>query len=161
MAVSKFYKTIKEVNIGAFPLRPKDVENRNFWRISLMNLYIPNHTRPLLMSYRKGCVCRGGQSCTYWIGERRQQAVSSVYGRNCNLVLFRKTVPNDHRPARSSLLHAIHQRKGIRDVYEIVKVRTITGKEAKQTDEDDADSKALRLALNCGMSASNTQNSNR
>lgn len=26
--VSKFYKTIKEVNIGAFPLRPKDVENR-------------------------------------------------------------------------------------------------------------------------------------
>ena len=31
--------------------------------------------------------------------------------------------------------------------YEIVKVRTITGKEAKQTDEDDADSKALRLAF--------------
>lgn len=27
--VSKFYKTIEEVNIGAFPLRPKDVENRN------------------------------------------------------------------------------------------------------------------------------------
>ena len=26
--VAKFYKTIKEVNIGAFPLRPKDVENR-------------------------------------------------------------------------------------------------------------------------------------
>lgn len=27
--VSKFYKTIEEVNIGAFPLRPKDVENRD------------------------------------------------------------------------------------------------------------------------------------
>ena len=27
--VSKFYKTIGEVNIGAFPLRPKDEENRN------------------------------------------------------------------------------------------------------------------------------------
>lgn len=27
--VSKFYKSIGEVNIGAFPLRPKDVENRN------------------------------------------------------------------------------------------------------------------------------------
>ena len=26
--VSKFYKTIEEVNIGAFPLRPKDTENR-------------------------------------------------------------------------------------------------------------------------------------
>lgn len=26
--VSKFYKSIEEVNIGAFPLRPKDVENR-------------------------------------------------------------------------------------------------------------------------------------
>lgn len=29
VAVSKFYKTIGEVNIGAFPLRPKDVENRD------------------------------------------------------------------------------------------------------------------------------------
>ena len=27
--VSKFYKTIDEVNIGAFPLRPKDAENRD------------------------------------------------------------------------------------------------------------------------------------
>ena len=27
--VSKFYQTIKEVNIGAFPLRPKDTENRS------------------------------------------------------------------------------------------------------------------------------------
>ena len=26
--MSKFYKTIEEVNIGAFPLRPKDIENR-------------------------------------------------------------------------------------------------------------------------------------
>lgn len=26
--VSKFYQTIKEVNIGAFPLRPNDNENR-------------------------------------------------------------------------------------------------------------------------------------
>lgn len=36
---------------------------------------------------------------------------------------------------------------GVRDVYEIVKVRTITSKEAKQTDRDDAESKALRLAF--------------
>lgn len=27
--VSKFYKSIEEVNIGAFPLRPKDIENRD------------------------------------------------------------------------------------------------------------------------------------
>lgn len=27
--VSKFYKTIEDVNIGAFPLRPKDIENRD------------------------------------------------------------------------------------------------------------------------------------
>ena len=37
--------------------------------------------------------------------------------------------------------------QGVRDVYEITKVRTITGKEAKQTDNEDADSKALRLAF--------------
>lgn len=36
---------------------------------------------------------------------------------------------------------------GVRDVYEITKMPTITGKEAKQTDEDDAGSKALRLAF--------------
>lgn len=28
VAVSKFYRTIKEENIGAFPLRPKDKDNR-------------------------------------------------------------------------------------------------------------------------------------
>ena len=37
--------------------------------------------------------------------------------------------------------------QGVRDVYEITKVRTITGQEAKQTDEADADDKALRLAF--------------
>lgn len=37
--------------------------------------------------------------------------------------------------------------KGIQDVYEIVKVRTITNKEAKQIDEKDADSETLRLAF--------------
>lgn len=36
---------------------------------------------------------------------------------------------------------------GVRDVYEITKMPTITGKEAKQTDEDDAGTKALRLAF--------------
>lgn len=37
--------------------------------------------------------------------------------------------------------------EGVRDVYEIIKVRTITSKEAKNTNEDDAESKALRLAF--------------
>lgn len=36
--MSRFYKSIKEVNIGAFPLRPKDKENRNFYNTSLPNL---------------------------------------------------------------------------------------------------------------------------
>ncbi len=37
--------------------------------------------------------------------------------------------------------------EGVRDVYEITKVRTITSKEAKITNEDDTESKALRLAF--------------
>ena len=37
--------------------------------------------------------------------------------------------------------------EGVRDVYEITKVHTITGKETKNTDTDDAESKALRLAF--------------
>ena len=37
--------------------------------------------------------------------------------------------------------------QGVRDVYEITRVRTITSKEAKQTDKEDADSKSLRLAF--------------
>lgn len=37
--------------------------------------------------------------------------------------------------------------QGVRDVYEITKMRIVTGKEAKQTDEDDAGCKALRLAF--------------
>ncbi len=36
---------------------------------------------------------------------------------------------------------------GARDVYEITKMRIVTGKEAKQTDEDNAGTKALSLAF--------------
>lgn len=37
--------------------------------------------------------------------------------------------------------------EGVRDMYEITKVCTITSKEAKITNEDDTESKALRLAF--------------
>ncbi len=36
--MSRFYKSIKEVNIGAFPLRPKDKETENFYNTSFAEL---------------------------------------------------------------------------------------------------------------------------
>ena len=37
--------------------------------------------------------------------------------------------------------------QGIRDVYEIIKIRTITSKEAKQTEVEDTENNFLRLAF--------------
>lgn len=45
--VSKFYKTIDEVNIGAFPLRPKDVENRDLLIQFIKSLITKNSTEIL------------------------------------------------------------------------------------------------------------------
>ena len=148
VAVSKFYKTIKEVNIGAFPLRPKDVENRKLLENFIDELI---HTK----SYetighvipQKGAYVEVGYRVLIGLVKEDNRLFQAFMDGTATLYYSGKQFPTTIALQDLHIFMPYIKGKGIRDVYEIVKVRTITGKEAKQTDEDDADSKALRLAF--------------
>lgn len=145
--LSRFYKSIEEVNIGAFPLRPKDQENRKLLEQFIKKLIktqsaeiiskvipqkgsvveIPNRvliglvTPSLRKNYNKSFEI--GEADLYYTGPKFPSTIS---------------------------LHNLHyfipyfKGKGVRDVYEITQIRTIKGSEAKQRDAVGDD---LRLAF--------------
>lgn len=148
VAVSKFYKTIKEVNIGAFPLRPKDVENRKLLENFIDELiHTKSYETIAHVIPQKGAYVEVGNRVLIGLVKEDNRLFQAFMDGTATLYYSGKQFPTTIALQDLHFFMPYIKGKGIRDVYEIVKVRTITGKEAKQTDEDDADSKALRLAF--------------
>lgn len=148
VAVSKFYKTIKEVNIGAFPLRPKDVENRKLLENFIDELiHTKSYETIAHVIPQKGAYVEVGNRVLIGLVKEDNRLFQAFMDGTATLYYSGKQFPTTIALQDLHFFTPYIKGKGIRDVYEIVKVRTITGKEAKQTDEDDADSKALRLAF--------------
>ena len=148
VAVSKFYKTIKEVNIGAFPLRPKDVENRKLLENFIDELiHTKSYETIAHVIPQKGAYVEVGNRILIGLVKEDNRLFQAFMDGTATLYYSGKQFPTTIALQDLHFFMPYIKGKGIRDVYEIVKVRTITGKEAKQTDEDDADSKALRLAF--------------
>lgn len=148
VAVSKFYKTIKEVNIGAFPLRPKDVENRKLLENFIDELiHTKSYETIAHVIPQKGAYVDVGNRVLIGLVKEDNRLFQAFMDGTATLYYSGKQFPTTIALQDLHFFMPYIKGKGIRDVYEIVKVRTITGKEAKQTDEDDADSKALRLAF--------------
>ena len=148
VAVSKFYKTIKEVNIGAFPLRPKDVENRKLLENFIDELiHTKSYETIAHVIPQKGAYVEVGNRVLIGLVKEDNRLFQAFMDGTATLYYSGKQFPTTIALQDLHFFMPYIKGKGICDVYEIVKVRTITGKEAKQTDEDDADSKALRLAF--------------
>lgn len=148
VAVSKFYTTIKEVNIGAFPLRPKDVENRKLLENFIDELiHTKSYETIAHVIPQKGAYVEVGNRVLIGLVKEDNRLFQAFMDGTATLYYSGKQFPTTIALQDLHFFMPYIKGKGIRDVYEIVKVRTITGKEAKQTDEDDADSKALRLAF--------------
>lgn len=148
VALSKFYKTIKEVNIGAFPLRPKDVENRKLLENFIDELiHTKSYETIAHVIPQKGAYVEVGNRVLIGLVKEDKRLFQAFMDGTATLYYSGKQFPTTIALQDLHFFMPYIKGKGIRDVYEIVKVRTITGKEAKQTDEDDADSKALRLAF--------------
>lgn len=148
VAVSKFYKTIKEVNIGAFPLRPKDVENRKLLENFIDELiHTKSYETIAHVIPQKGAYVEVGNRVLIGLVKEDNRLFQAFMDGTATLYYSGKQFPTTIALQGLHFFMPYIKGKGIRDVYEIVKVRTITSKEAKQTDEDDADSKALRLAF--------------
>lgn len=148
VAASKFYKTIKEVNIGAFHLRPKDVENRKLLENFIDELIHTKSSETIAhVIPQKGAYVEVGNRVLIGLVKEDNRLFQAFMDGTATLYYSGKQFPTTIALQDLHFFMPYIKGKGIRDVYEIVKVRTITGKEAKQTDEDDADCKALRLAF--------------
>ena len=148
VAASKFYKTIKEVNIGAFPLRPKDVENRKLLENFIDELiHTKSYETIAHVIPQKGAYVEVGNRVLIGLVKEDNRLFQAFMDGTATLYYSGKQFPTTIALQDLHFFMPYIKGLGVRDVYEIVKVRTITGKEAKQTKEDDADSKALRLAF--------------
>ena len=146
--VSKFYKTIKDVNIGAFPLRPKDVKNRELLERFIAELiHTKSYETIAHVIPQKGAYVEVGNRVLIGLVKEDNRQYRAFADGTATLYYKGKQFPTTIALQDLHFFMPYIKGQGVRDVYEITKVRTITGQEAKQTDEADADDKALRLAF--------------
>ena len=109
--VSKFYKTIEEVNIGAFPLRPKDQENRDLLVKFIEDLIGKASTDILYDSIP--------QKGLFYTSEEPKDAVYMI------LTLDEEVNPNIDDIINGNGTTIIMGRKGMREAEDIQTVRYI------------------------------------
>ena len=148
--VANFYKTIGQVNIGAFPLRPKDERNRMLLEhfihelIEAKAVTTISHVIP-----QKGVFVEVGDRVL--IGTVRPSSRKN-YNKDFEEGKARLYYTGAQFPS-TIMLHNLHffipyiPGRGIRDVYEITGVRTITGRDVKQLEGTDAVADDIRLAF--------------
>lgn len=147
---SKFYETIETVNIGAFPLRPKDERNRKFLEDFIDRLIRRKSTETIAeVIPHKGTVLEVHDRVLIGIvkpssrkdyNKKFKEGTADLYYTRAN---FPTTISLDG-------LHYFipyFEGEGIRDVYKITSIKTITGSEAKQDEGADANTSDLRLAF--------------
>lgn len=143
-----FYQSIREVNIGAFPLRPRDEQNKHLLE-HFINELIVSHSSDILTRIipQKATYTEVGNRVL--LGLVRQSTRPGYYQSflNGTAELY---YTGAHFPTTISL-HDLHffmpiiKGKGVRDVYEITAVRTITSREARQ--QATAPDNDMRLAF--------------
>lgn len=149
VAVSKFRKTIDEVNIGAFPLRPKDAHNRLLLEQFIEEL-IQNKSYETISKVipQKGTLLKVPNRLLIGLVENSLLSgyTQSFLDGNATVYYTGPKFPT------TISLHDLHyfipyiKNEGVRDIYEIVRVRTITSKEAKQIEGEDT-TDDMRLAF--------------
>lgn len=149
VAVSKFRKTIDEVNIGAFPLRPKDTHNRLLLEQFIEEL-IQNKSYETISKVipQKGALLQVPNRLLVGLvgNSSRPRYAQSFLDGNATLYYTGPKFPT------TISLHDLHyfvpyvKGEGVRDIYEIIRIRTITVKEIKQAESEDA-TDDMRLAF--------------
>lgn len=149
VAKAKFQQSLDEVNIGAFPLRPNDDNNRKLLEDFIKELInTKSATTIAKVIPQKGTFME--------VGDRVLVGLVRESSRKNYLKKFEEGVADLYYTGPSFpttiALHNLHyfipyfKDKGIRDVYEITRVRTIKGSEAKQIDMEEGKDD-LRLAF--------------
>ena len=136
------------MNIGAFPLRPKDTENRKLLEQFIEELiHTKSYETIAHVIPQKGAYVEVGNRVLIGLVKEDNTQYQKFMDGTATLYYTGKQFPTTIALQDLHFFMPYIKGHGVRDVYEIDKVRTITSKEAKQTKEDDAESKALRLAF--------------
>lgn len=140
VAVSKFYQTIDKVNIGAFPLRPKDVHNRHLLEQFIEEL-IQNKSHETISKVipQKGTLLKVPNRVLVGLvgNSTRSGYAQSFHDGNATLYYTGPKFPTTISLHDLNYFIPYIKGEGVRDIYEIVRVRTITSKEAKQVEGDE------------------------
>lgn len=147
--MSRFYKSIDKVNIGAFPLRPRDKENRMLLEHFIEGL-IKNKSQEVIARVipQKGTFVEvGNRVLIGYVVEGRAGYSDHFENGTATLYYTGRQFPTTIALQDLHFLIPYIKRKGIRDVYEIIRIRTITAQEAKRTEYDDSLVNDLRLAF--------------
>ena len=140
VAVSRFRKTIDKVNIGAFPLRPKDTHNRLLLEQFIEEL-IQNKSHETISKVipQKGTFVEVGNRVLIGLvtNSSRKGYLQSFKDGNATLYYTGSHFPTTIALQNLHYFMPYFKGEGIRDVYEIMRVRTITSKEVKQTDGEE------------------------
>ena len=146
--VSKFYKTIKEVNIGAFPLRPKDTHNRELLEHFIKELIERKSTDTISQVIpQKGTIVKVPNRVLIGVVPERNINYQSFLDGTATLYYTGTEFPTNISLDNLHFFIPYITGYGIRDVYEIVKIRTITSQEAKRLDPADPNGRYLRIAF--------------
>ncbi len=149
VAKAKFQQSLDEVNIGAFPLRPNDEENRKLLEHFIKELIeTKSATTISKVIPQKGSFMEVGDRVLIGLVREssRKNYLKKFEDGEADLYYTGPSFPT------SIALHNLHyfipyfKGMGVRDVYEITRVRTIKGSEAKQIDVE-AGKDDLRLAF--------------
>lgn len=147
---ARFYKSIAEVNIGAFPLRPKDENNRSLLESFIKKLIEAKSQETIShVIPQKGTFVDVGNRVLIGLvsnSVRRGYTQSFIDG-TATLYYTGKQFPTTIALQNLHFFIPYIKGQGIRDVYEIIRIRTITAKEAKQIEGDDVSVDELRLAF--------------
>jgi len=151
VANAKFHKSIEEVNIGAFPLRPKDEQNRKLLEEFIHELIETKSAETVAnVIPQKGTIVHVPDRVLIGVAKSSSQKgyLGSFEDRTAKRYYtgsyFPTTIPLDGLHFFIPYISG----KGIKDVYKITRIRTITGKEVKQLkDEEDKIMNDLRLAF--------------
>lgn len=148
VAVSKFHKTIEEVNIGAFPLRPKDRENRKLLERFIEELiHTKSHETIARVIPQKGAYVEVGNRVLIGLVKEDNRQYQAFVDGTATLYYTGTLFPTTIALQDLHFFMPYVKGQGVRDVYEIVKMRTITTQEAKKTAPDGKDGQTLRLAF--------------
>ena len=147
--VSNFYKSIAEVNIGAFPLRPKDERNRKLLEHFIESLINTKSQETIsrVIPQKGTFVDVGNRVLIGYVRPGKSEYYQRFLDGTATLYYTGKQFPTIIALQNLHFFIPYIKGQGIRDVYEIVRVRTITAKEAKQTEGDEVPADDLRLAF--------------